>query len=373
MDKTKEQIEQEEKELEEKAKKLAAAVKAELGIEDLKSEILGALDSKFADKEKQSVMKVFVAEDVEKAVNELTKEEKISAYANALFRADTATLKVLSEGTNADGGFTVPQDFYGRLLQEIEEAAIMRPKVTVVPMRTNVLTLSMIAHGPDVYWTTETQTKTTTTADFTQPTITAYKMAAIIYLSDELISDSAFDLVNVLIARFAERIATEEDRVITNGVGTTQPTGIFVNATVPTRACTAAGLTFDDIINLIYDLPVKFRANAAFLLHPQICRELRLLKDTTNRYLWQDPVAPGQPSTIHGYPVIENYWCPQSQIAFGDYRYGYWLGDRQSMTVKITNDTETTFTKDETAIRVVERIGGDVIFPNAIRKIITIP
>jgi len=43
------------------------------------------------------------------------------------------------------------------------------------------------------------------------------------------------------------------------------------------------------------------------------------------------------------------------------------------MTVKITNDTETTFTQDKTAIRVVERIGGDVIIPNAIRCLITIP
>jgi HK97 family phage major capsid protein len=240
-------------------------------------------------------------------------------------------------------------------------------------MKTNVLTIPIGEHGPDVYWTGEGVTKTTTTMDFSQPTITAYKMASIIYLTDELIEDSAFDLVNVLISRFADRVAEEEDKVITNGAGTTQPTGIFVNATVPTRTCTASGLTFTDIINLIYDLPVKFRANAKFLIHPQLVRELRLLTDTTGRYMWQEPVSAGQPATIHSYPVIENYWCPQSQIAFGDYRYGYWLGDRQKMTVKITNDTETTFSQDKTAIRVVERIGGDVVIANAIRKLISIP
>lgn len=359
-------------ELEEKAKKMAEAIKKELGMDKV-NEALEAIQSQLTEQQKESVMKVFVSKDVQKDVKELDGKEIAAAYAIAIIRNDEATLKTLSEGTNADGGFTVPQDFYRTLLQEIEEAATMRSRVTVIPMNTNVLTMSMIANGPDVYWTGEGVTKTTTTADFSQPTITAYKLASIIYLTDELIDDSAFNLVQVLTQRFAQKMAEWEDRAIVNGSGTAQPTGIFVNASVQTRNCTLTGLTFDDIVNLIYDLPVKFRANAAFLIHPQLVRELRLLKDGNSRYLWQDAVAPGQPSTIYGYPVIENYWCPVTQIAFGDYKYGYYLGDRQRMTVKITNDTEETFTKDKTAIRVVERIGGDVIMPNAIRKLIAIP
>lgn len=359
--------------LEEKAKQMAEIVKSELGLADLKKDILSAMDEKMSAREKDNVMKVFVSEDTQKSVAEMTAEEKVKAYAHALFTANETVLKVLSEGTPADGGYTVPQDFYNVLVQEIIEACVMRTKVTVVPMKTNTLTIPVGEHGPDVYWTGEGVTKTTTTMDFSQPTITAYKMAAIIYLTDELIDDSAFDLTNVLVKRFADAVATEEDRVITNGAGTTQPTGIFANANVSNRTCTATGLTFDDIINLIYDLPVKYRANAAFIIHPQIVRELRLLKDGNSRYLWQDPVAAGQPATIHGYPVIENYWADVTKIAFGDYKTAYWLGDRQKMTVKITNDTETTFTQDKTAIRVVERIGGDVIIPNAIRKLISIP
>jgi HK97 family phage major capsid protein len=367
-----EEIKKEEISLEDKAKKMAEIVKSELGLADLKSEILASMDEKFASREKENVMKVFIGEDLQKNVDELTAEEKTKAFAHALFTADQASLKLLSEGTNADGGFTVPQDFYNKLIMEINEKAVMRPLVTVIPMKTNVLTIPTGAHGPEVYWTAEGVTKTTTTMDFAQPTITAYKMASIIYLTDELIEDSAFDLVNVLISRFADRVAAEEDKVIINGAGTTQPVGIFVNATVATRAC-SGNLDFDDIIDLIYDLPAKYRANAKFLVHPTNVKELRKLKDGNSRYLWQDAVAIGQPATIYGYPVIENYWCPEGQIAFGDYKEAYWLGDRQKMTVKITNDTETTFTQDKTAIRIVERIGGDVIIPNAIRKLITIP
>lgn len=374
MEKTKEQKEQEEKELEDRAKALAEIVSKSNAetMENFKKDIASLIDEKMTAKENDSVMKVFVADDVEKSIKELTKEEKIKAYAYALFTADKVALKALSEGTDADGGYTVPQDFYNELIVEIREAAVMRSLITVVPMKGKTLTLAMGSHGPDVYWTAETQTKSTATMDFSQPTITAYKMAAIIYLSDELIDDSAFDLVNILVKLFAERIAEEEDKVIVNGTGTGQPTGIFAAGTISTRAC-SGNLDFDDIIDLIYDLPIKYRPNARFLVNPANVRELRKLKDGNSRYIWQDPVAPGQPATIYGYPVVENYWVPEANIGFGDIKRCYWLGDRQKMTVKITNDTETTFTKDETAIRVVERIGGTVIVPNAMRVLNTIP
>lgn len=373
MSKTKEQIEQEEKELAERAKKMAETIKAELGLDELKKDIVDLVDEKMNSHSRKNVLEVFVSEDAKKSIDELTKEEKCQAFAQALFRSDTAVLKALSEGVNADGGFTVPQDFYNLLLEEIEEEATMRSRVNVVPMKTNVLTLTMIAHGPQVYWTAEGVAKTTTTADFSQPTLTAYKMAAIIYLTDELVDDSAFNLVDVLVRRFAQAIAAEEDKVIVNGAGTTQPTGIFVNTSVATVTCTPAGLGFDDIISLINSLPVKFRAKASFIVHPNIVGELRKLKDSDGRYLWQDPMSATQPLTLHGYPVIQNYWAPVGQIAFGDYKTGYWLGDRQKITVKISNDTETTFTQDKTAVRVVERIAGDVVFTNAIRKLISIP
>jgi len=369
MEKTKEMLEQEEKELNEKAKKMADAIRAELGLEDLKKDIMEKMDARDTKIANDSVLKVFVSEDCEKAVSELTEKEKNQAFAHAVWFGDHNALKGLSE-TNADGGYTIPQNFYNLLLAEIYEATPMRAEVTIVPMKTNVLQLSMIDHGPNVYWTGEGVAKTTASADFSNPTITAYKMAAIMYLTDELIEDSAFDLVNVLVSRFASAIATEEDKVITNGNGTTQPTGLFVASTVGSSAAT--GLNFDNIIALIYSLPVKFRKNAKFVINPYQVGQLRLKKDTVGRYLWQDPIAPGQPGTIQGYPVIEDYWAPQDQILFGDLKYAYWLGDRQKMTVKLSNDTETTFVQDKTAIRVVERIGGTVVFPNALRKLTSV-
>jgi len=97
------------------------------------------------------------------------------------------------------------------------------------------------------------------------------------------------------------------------------------------------------------------------------------LKDSDSRYLWQDPVSAGSPATFHGYPVIEDNNLSEAEIYFGDLKQAYWLGDRKKMSVKVSNDTETSFTKDQTAIRVVSRIAGNVVLPNALKKLNAIP
>ena len=64
---------------------------------------------------------------------------------------------------------------------------------------------------------------------------------------------------------------------------------------------------------------------------------------------------------------------PESEIYFGDLKYAYWMGDRQKMTVKISQDTTQAFTQDQTAIRVVSRIAGTVVEARALKCLNTIP
>ena len=152
--------------------------------------------------------------------------------------------------------------------------------------------------------------------------MTAHKVAAILYSSEELVEDSVeIDVVKLIISLFAEAIAEEEDKVITAGTGTGQPTGL-TNCSISSVTC-SGNLSFDDIINLIYALPSKYRRNAKFLAHNTNIKELRKVKDNDGRYIWSESISPGQPATIYGYPIIENNWLSESEIYFGDYKRGY--------------------------------------------------
>ena len=141
-------------------------------------------------------------------------------------------------------------------------------------------------------------------------------------LAEELVDDcDTFDVVKVIVDQFARRMADEEDKVITAGTGTGQPTGL-TNCTITNVTC-SGNLSFDNMIKLIYALPSQYRTHAKFLVHNNNIRELRLLKDSQNRPLWQAAVAPGQPDTFYGYPIIENNHLPESEIYFGDYKQGW--------------------------------------------------
>lgn len=305
-------------------------------------------------------------------VDKLTKEEKIVGFFHALVSNNTMALKALSEGVNADGGFLFPKEFLNELVQELPQVNVMRNYVRVIPMRRNKMDITSLVNRPKVYWTAENAAKTTTTAAFSQTTLTAYKMAAILYSSDELIEDSDItDVVNLIISLFAEAVGIEEQRVIWNGTGTGQPTGIDTARSAGTIAgvAVAGNGTADDLKALYYRLPVQYRNTAAWFMNDGTASQVDKLKDSNNRYLWQDSIAAGSPPTLLGKPVVIVNDVPTRQIYFGDMKRAYFLGDRKSMTAKVSNDTETAFTHDQTAIRVVARIGGLVVLGNAVKAI----
>ena len=363
-------------EIESEAKKVA---------HDIAKDIISALKKDSSEKANKKVnnliddyagnkVKNLLAKSVidRKDVEKLTKEEKIVGFYNALVTNNVIALKALSEGTAADGGYLFPDEFLAELIKPLSEETRMRGLVRVIPMKRDVMKIPNLEDGPKVYWTAENETKTTTTAHFGEKTLTVKKMAAILYSSDELIEDSTeIDVVRTIIDLFAEAIGDEEDRVITVGNGTTEPTGFSGNIT---RTVTCAGnLDFDDLIELIYSLPQKYHRNSVMLSNRTNIKELRKLKDNDGRYLWNAPIAPGQPATFYGYPIYENNWLAEANIVFGDLKRGYYLGDRKRMTVKISQDTETAFTKDQTAIRVVSRIAGNIALQDALTELVSIP
>lgn len=347
---------------------ISAAVRKELGLDSFKKQIDSVTN--YMDQPENAKLKALLhGKDIIKDKSELTAEEKIVGFFHALVTRNEVAIKALSEGTAADGGNLFPDEFLAELVKPLADGNRMRSLVRVIKMKRDVLNAASVLNRPKIYWTAENAAKTTTTASFGAPQLVARKAAAIIYASDELIEDSTeFDVVRLIIDLFAEAVGEEEDRVILRGNGTTEPTGIITAraaGTIGSVATETGNLSFDDILNLIYGLKTKYRAGASFLVHPTNVKELRKLKDTTGRYIYQDPGSAAAYPTLYGYPVHEFYDIPESEMVFGNWKLCYWLGDRKAMTVKISQDTTQAFTQDETAIRVVIRLGGNVVLAQA--------
>jgi len=308
-----------------------------------------------------------------KDIDEMTSKEKIITFFKAAIDCDHTTLKALTEGTSSAGGYLIPEELHSEIVRDIADKGFLQNEVTNIAMKTNVMTIPTLSSGPQITWTEEATEKSTTTATFSTATLTAKKMAAILYSSDELIEDSSnIDIVKLIIQLFAEKIGQEVDRIIVRGNGTTEPSGFTIHGSVGSRTC-VGNLDFDNLINLEYDLPAKYNKNAKFYAHRNNIREMRKIKDTTDRYQWQDPVAQSQPATFHGFPVVEQNDLAESEIYFGDLKKAVWMGTKGGIKVKVSQDTTNAFTKDLTAIRVVMRMACNVVLPQALKKLVSIP
>lgn len=303
--------------------------------------------------------------------DELTKEEKIMGFYYAAMTFNDHALKGLSEGADGAGGYLVPAEFRAEIIKELDDVAIVRQVARVVPMKRRTLEVPAVVSGVQAYWTEEGAVKSTTSAHFEKPTLTARKLAAILYATDELIEDSdSFDVVQLVISLFATRIAQLEDDAFAQGNGTTAPTGLSTAraaATIASLTVTGENLSYDHIIDLEYTLGKQYRKNAVYLAHSHNVRDLRKLKDNNGAYLWQPAPAQGQPATLNGKPFYEFDSLPEKQIYFGDFKFGYWWGDRKRISVLLSQHTDEAFTKDRTAIRIVERVAGNVVWGNAIK------
>lgn len=264
--------------------------------------------------------------------------KKSSAYTKAMLdwmRSGFHVVSdVLSEGSDAEGGYLVPDEWDARLVDVLEEENVFRKKATI--LKTSGLhRINVAATKPAAAWIDEGGALTFGDATFGQVTLDAYKLYVAVKITEELLYDSAFPIDTYITQQFGKAIANAEEDAFLNGNGTGKPTGIF-DATNGGTVVDAAGnkIASDDIFTLIYALKRPYRKNAEFIMNDATLAVIRKLKDANNQYIWQPSYQAGEPDRLAGYPVNTSAYAPKAEagkaaIAFGDYKY-YNIGDRGS-------------------------------------------
>ena len=190
----------------------------------------------------------------------LTKEEKIVNFFKALYfhKADPQSamvLRALVEGTDAEGGYLVPDELRAEVFRILPDTAVMRRLARILPMASDTLLLNSLTARPVAYWTAEYASKSTTSAEFGQTTLNANDLVCLLPVSDQLIADANINIVQFIIELFAEAIAGAEDSAFFTGSGTGQPRGI--NQETLSSLAVGGALDMDDIIDLIDLVPQR--------------------------------------------------------------------------------------------------------------------
>lgn len=301
-----------------------------------------------------------------KNLEDMPREERVKHFLKAVAFGDVATIKALSEGTAADGGYLVPTEFRASVITKRDKVAVIRPRATVIPMGSDAADIPTEGDGVTLTWAGESVELTEDNPTFGNVNLTPYKLTGLSKMSRELFGDSKIDLMDYLAGVFGRAVAKEEDEVFMAGDGSGKPTGIRAATISQSVAQAGASLAASDLIALYYTLPVQYRNQAVWMLHNSVIQLVDSLVDSNGRRLWNDGLGEA-PATLLGRPVLEQNDIPtnlgagtnESEIFFGDLA-GYIIGDRQEMTMESTTVGAGTFEKHQVAIKLIERVDGEV-------------
>ena len=174
----------------------------------------------------------------------------------------------LSVGENEAGGYTVPDEFHRQLIQALEENNIFRTLAHVIRTNSGTRTIPIAADNGKASWVEEGNAIGESDLTFNVQTLSAYKLACAIRVSNELLHDSAFDIAGHIATRFGVRFGNAEEDAFINGKGVSadptvtpsEPTGILTSLATPSVLTqNATTISFDDVYKLFYALKGPYR------------------------------------------------------------------------------------------------------------------
>ena len=303
------------------------------------------------------------------------KDEYKSAFMQ-VFRTNFRRVEnILQETVDASGGYLVPTEWDSRLIDGLAQENIMRRLGTILTT-SGEHKINITANKPAASWVAEGGSLTFGDATFSQKTLDAHKLHVAVKVTNELLTDNAFDLENYLIEQFTQAISNAEEDAFLNGAPesgvATRPTGLFVTASEATNSpitTTGSGISGDDIISLVYSLKRPYRRNAAFILNDATLSIIRKIKDQNQAYMWQPSYTQNEPDRLFGFPLYTSAYAPTAEsgkplIAFGDFSY-YNIADRGVRSIR---DLRELFAgNDQTGFVMLERVDGVLVLPEAVK------
>jgi HK97 family phage major capsid protein len=298
----------------------------------------------------------------------------------------TGQIDTKAIGTGAaSAGVTVPAELHSEVIKKMRDLSVMRKAgAKIYTTSHGNLTVPVVDDTANaVNWVAEHgQIPDSADPDFTSVDFTPYKMARIIRMSNEALSDNGVNLVDEISSILAEYLAYGEDAAFIQGTGTGRPEGLFTNSSIVLTASAAADAAalLDELLNLAYTVPANYRRQgAAYFMRSDLVKIVHKAKDSQGRYLWADSVQAGEPARLNGFPVWETDAITaedsdastqiDSSVVFGATRY-YGICDGSEMQIERLNERYAEF--DETGFRAKKRTDGKVMVPEAFAKLTSV-
>jgi HK97 family phage major capsid protein/HK97 family phage prohead protease len=215
------------------------------------------------------------------------------------------------------GQLIVPTTISDMIVQKIQEEAPLFAMANVIQTTGNIEILRETALG-DAYWTAEMEVLTPSDFAMEKIQLQQKRLASGIQFSQQLVNDSAFDVVSYAVSLLGRRLGLALEKAILVGTGgTTQMKGVL-NEVLPSTSVvetTAVGaIGTDDILGAYTSMKAVFVKGSVFVMNRKTFAQISKLKNANNDYYLVDfKEAVGY--TMLGLPILISDSMPD--IALG--------------------------------------------------------
>ena len=273
-----------------------------------------------------------------------TLERAFSAYLKTgVANADLQELRAQTVGSDAGGGYTVPETMLTRIVTRMKAFGGVANEAEILPTATGE-TLRFPNNDDTANKAVivgENAEPTTGGADLTFGEVVVgahtYTTSGVgqepISVTFQLLQDSSQDIAAYVADRVAERFARGQADHWVKGTGTNQPHGLITNTTTESTF-TAATIDKDELIAALHDVDPAYRASAVWIFNDATLEAIRKLEDAQGRPLWTPQASAGLEGSIGGTLLGHRVVIDQSFAnyadggtnrwgAFGDIKAGY--------------------------------------------------
>ena len=309
------------------------------------------LDKAFADIDAinariQDEKRLDAAEEECRAV--VVESDSKAEYRNALnnyLRTGKAETRAMVEGIDPNGGYLVPDEEYNNtLIKGLDDQCHIRNIATKFQL-SQAKSLGFPSFDTDLNDYEFTSEIASAPEDNSmrigKREFIPHDFRKLVKISRNLITDAKVDPISLVLERLAYKRAVTEEKAYLTGDGLNKPLGVFTaskagisTARDVSTSNTTTAITADGLKNAKYALKQGYRDSAScrWIFHPDIVKQIALLKSSDNHYYWEDSLTGNDPDRLFGIPVLESVWAPNTCTTglyvgiLGDFSK-YWIVD----------------------------------------------
>ena len=291
------------------------------------------------------------------------------------------TTAIKSSLTDTAGGYLVPEPLANTIWTNIQNKSAVIPFLTKIPMDSATLAINAVDNDIAMSWVSgEGEDKTVSVEDYRRVTLTAYELAVIVTITEQLIEDANIEMNAHIRGEIEDAIikALEQSYL---GYYAGSPFTQKISTSCPAANIVAAGTGADLLVDISAALSKiegnGFTDNIGFVTHPAVKHILRTLRDLNEQPLLQ-PATAAETATLYGYPIrftrnmVKTGSPAGYELIVADWKYMI-EGVRSSIVLQkfdtgIVGD-HNLLVQDKIAIRAKIRRGFAIRDVNAIAKV----